>query len=205
MRRPRAAAAALSALAAAALTGCGIQETDVIEAGGPATIQVFPNSGGGLVLFFRTPQKELTPVIRYLEGENPASPGNPDAGSEDAENPGNRTAEAVTALFRGPQGKERAAGLTDGLPAMGPQAPVVRVMPPEQGGVEVTLPIALGGLDDLGMRQLVCTIAFSQDAEGLTPVHLRGTDGALEQANCDADIDLGLQPRPSPTTLPSRS
>lgn len=47
------------------------------------------------------------------------------------------------------------------------------------------------------MRQLVCTIAFSEDPEGLTPVHLRGTDGPLEQANCDADIDLGVQPRPT--------
>ncbi|MGW1884778.1 hypothetical protein [Streptomyces sp. NPDC001970] len=203
MRRLSVTAAALTALASAALSGCGIQESDVIEAGGPATIQVFPNSQNGLVLFFRTSQKELTPVIRYREGDGPGNLGTPDAGTAVPANREKRTAEAIIGLFRGPQGKERTAGLTGGLPAMGPGSPAVRSMPPGQGGVEVTLPIALGGLDDLAIRQLVCTIAFSRDAEGLTPVHLRGTDGALERAGCDADVDLGVRPRPSPTALPS--
>ncbi|WP_351237599.1 hypothetical protein [Streptomyces sp. NPDC002133] len=205
MRRLSVTAAALTALASAALSGCGIQESDVIEAGGPATIQVFPNSQVGLVLFFRTSQKELTPVIRYPEGEGPGNSGISGAGTAVPANREKRTAAAITGLFRGPQGKERTAGLTDGLPAMGPGGPDVRSMPPGQGGVEVTLPIALGGLDDLAIRQLVCTIAFSRDSEGLTPVHLRGTDGALERAGCDADVDLGVHPRPSPTVLPTLS
>ncbi|MGW2559830.1 hypothetical protein ACWCXB_11400 [Streptomyces sp. NPDC001514] len=190
MRRLPVTGAALAALASAALTGCGIQESDVIEAGGPATVQVFPHSRDGTVLFFRTPQGEPAPVIRPLKELLKE-------GAEDPGGPGGPTAAAVVALFDGPRADERAAGLTDGLPALGPGDPVVRAMPPERGGVEVTLPVALGSLDDLALRQLVCTIAFSEDAEGLTPVHLRGDDGALGQANCDADVDLGVLPRPT--------
>ncbi|MFC9915713.1 hypothetical protein [Streptomyces sp. NPDC127197] len=197
MRRQRAAAAALSALAAAVLTGCGIQETDVIEAGGPPTIQVFPHGGDGLVLFFRTPQQELVPVIRDPKGDAEEMPQNGPAGTRDPEEPEDATARAVTELFGGPYGKERAAGLIDGLPALGPGGPAVRTLPPEQGGVEVTLPVALATLDDLAIRQLVCTIAFSRDADGQTSVYLRGDDGALERTSCDADVDHGVLPRPT--------
>ncbi|MFF3684504.1 hypothetical protein [Streptomyces sp. NPDC002187] len=183
MRRLRCAAALLAA--APVLTGCGIQETDVVQAGGPATIQVFPQSSTGMVLFFRSPDGELLPVIRSLEGE-----------FEDPQSPGASTGETLSVLFAGPAERDRAAGLTTGLPELPPGA-TLRAAPSDRSGVEVTLPIALGRLDDTALRQLVCTTAFSEDPEGLTPVHLRGTDGPLEQANCDADIDLGVQPRPT--------
>ncbi|UYQ61932.1 hypothetical protein [Streptomyces peucetius] len=186
--------AVLAGLAALLLGGCGVPETDVIAAGGPATVQVFPVSSNGLVLFFRSPDGELMPVIRFLDSgfESPESP----------ESPGASTPETVTALFAGPVENERTAGLTDGLPEL-PRGGLVRVVPDPQGGVEVTLPIVLGDLDHLAVRQLVCTVAFTEDTEGRTPVRLRGTDTVLEQAVCDADIDLGRLPRP--TTVPAAS
>lgn len=187
----RRSAAVLAGLATLLLGGCGVPETDVIEAGGPATVQVFPESSTGLVLFFRSPDGELMPVIRFLEGEFEA----PDS-------PGAGTHTTVAALFAGPLPNERRAGLTDGLPEL-PGRNAVRAVPHPEGGVEVTLPIALGDLDDLAVRQLVCTIAFTEDDEGLTPVRLRGTDTALEPAVCDADVDLGRLPRP--TTAPAAS
>lgn len=175
----------LALLATLLLGGCGLQETDVIEAGGPATIQVYPQVATGLMLFFRSPDGELMPVIRLLEGEMTA----PDS-------PGVETDKTVVALFTGPTEDERAAGLTDGLPEL-PRDALVRVVPHPRGGVEVRLPIALGDLDDLAVRQLVCTIAFTEEADGRGAVHLRGTDSALESTNCDADVDLGRLPRPT--------
>ncbi|WP_455354007.1 hypothetical protein [Streptomyces sp. SYSU K217416] len=182
-RRPAAASSAF--LAGLLLTGCGIQDTDVIEAGGPATIQVFPHSPSGMVLFFRSPSGELMPVIRFLEGE-----------AESPESPGASTPKTVAALFGGPVGNERKAGLTAGLPPL-PEGGRIDEAPHPQGGVEVTLPIALADLDDTAVRQLVCTIAFTHDAEGTTGVGLRGTDGTLGHTNCDADADMGRLPRPT--------
>ncbi|GGW27099.1 hypothetical protein [Streptomyces xantholiticus] len=187
----RRSAAVLAGLATLLLGGCGVPETDVIEAGGPATVQVFPEASSGLVLFLRSPDGELMPVIRFLEGE-----------LEEPDSPGAGTPTTVAALFAGPLPNERRAGLTDGLPEL-PGRTAVRAVPYREGGVEVTLPIAVGDLDDLAVRQLVCTIAFTEDDEGLTPVRLRGTDTALEPAVCDEDIDLGRLPRP--TTAPAAS
>ncbi|MFF3326803.1 hypothetical protein [Streptomyces sp. NPDC002889] len=183
MRRLPAAVAALAA--ALALAGCGIQETDVIEAGGPATVQVVPHSPTGMVLFFRSPDGEPMPVVRYLEGE-----------FADNRNPGTSTPETVAALFDGPIGNERKAGLTTGLPLL-PLGRQVRVESGAEGGVVVRLPIALDSLDDTAVRQLICTIAFTEDAEGRSGVVLRGTDVTLGHANCDVDIDLGRLPRPT--------
>jgi hypothetical protein len=46
------------------LGGCGIQETDVIEAGAPASFQAFFDREYEMLLFFRSPGGGLSVVIR---------------------------------------------------------------------------------------------------------------------------------------------
>ncbi|TDC76592.1 hypothetical protein [Streptomyces hainanensis] len=190
-RRPRPrppALVALSALAAPVLGGCGVPETDVIAAGAPATVEVYPYPPTGIVLFFRSPEGRLMPVIRFAD-EAPDVPGPGDS-------PGVSTQQTVAELFVGPLENEREAGLVDGLPEF-PFEGIARTAPYRDGGVEVTLPIDLRDLDDLGVRQVVCTIAFTEDAEGRTPVRLRGIDTALPPAVCDVDADAGGLPVPT--------
>ncbi|GAB2876448.1 hypothetical protein [Streptomyces mayteni] len=182
MRPRRPALVALAVLPALLLGGCGVPETDVVAAGAPATAEVYPYPPTGMVLFLRSPEGRLMPVIRFVD-EAPDVPGPGDS-------PGVSTPQTVAELFVGPLANERAAGLTDGLPEF-PFEGIARVAPYRDDGVEVTLPIDLGDLDDLGVRQVVCTIAFTEDAEGQTPVRLRGIDTALPPAVCDADVDGG--------------
>jgi hypothetical protein len=187
-------AAVLAAVAALSLGGCGVPETDVIEAGGPAAIKV-PRSSGALFLFFRSPDGRLMPMLRYL-----------DMADFPPETPGVPTSRAVAELLAGPRASERKTGLVDGLPDL-PFEGVARAEPHPEGGVEVTLPIPVGELDGLAVRQLVCTAAFAEDANGRTPVRLRGTDTALEPAVCDEDVDFGGLPSrtTSPATAPLAS
>ncbi|MFD3482764.1 hypothetical protein [Streptomyces sp. NPDC058665] len=190
-------------LLALQLTGCDIQSTDAIDAGGPATIQVFPSREDRTLLFFRS-EGALMPVARpgaYVPPQDPA-----DLSDQPTADPATAGTKALVALFGGLLPNEREVGLTDGLPDLPDQ-------PGDGGGdgggdgesprVELTkddrtlaiLPLALSGLDDTAVRQVICTVAFARDAEGSRPVLLRGTDGTMEPANCDADIDLGVQPR----------
>ncbi|MGW7362728.1 GerMN domain-containing protein [Streptomyces sp. NPDC054841] len=198
MRRLPTAVAALAASAALLLTGCGIQETDVIEAGGPATIEVFPGNERRMLLFFRSPEGELLPVSRE-----------PDGLFEDARSDPKSMARTLAALFRGPTENERAAGLTTGLPVLPTGSALREAGPAADGGVEVTLSIALDELDETALRQLICTIAYAEEADARILVHLRGTDSALEPAQCDADVDASRAPRPEsvpgPTRMPSPS
>ncbi|GAA2505855.1 hypothetical protein [Streptomyces gobitricini] len=182
MRRRQ--AVALSAPAALLLAGCGIPETDVVAAGGPATVQIVPYPSTSLFLFFRSPDGRLMPVTRFLD-DAPETPDSPGVG----------TARTVSELFAGPLENERRVGLTDGLPDL-PETPV-RAAPHPDGGVEVMVPIDLNALDDLAIRQLVCTIAFTEDDGGRTPVRLRGADTALEPTFCDAHIGHDRLPRPA--------
>ncbi|MFE7753023.1 hypothetical protein [Streptomyces sp. NPDC057428] len=110
--RPAAAVAAL-----AALTACGIQETDVIGASGPATIDVLPARQVRMLLFFLSPDGTLVPVPRIVGGGDATVFGEEytletydEMGSAD---PAARppTAKAVAALLAGPQKAKRRAGL----------------------------------------------------------------------------------------------
>ncbi|GGK08205.1 hypothetical protein GCM10011583_45240 [Streptomyces camponoticapitis] len=193
-------------LSALLLTGCDIQSTDAIDAGDPATIQVFPSREDRTLLFFRS-GGALMPIARpsaYETMPDLSNPSNPsDRPTTDAATAGTKT---LVALLAGPLPAERAVGLSDGLPDL-PDLPDL----PGEGGrdrsprVELTkdartlatLPFALSSLDDLAVRQVICTVAFARDAEGGEPVVLRGTDGTLGPAGCDADIDLGVRPRPA--------
>ncbi|MBW1601079.1 hypothetical protein JJV70_02965 [Streptomyces sp. JJ66] len=186
MRRPRVAVLpALPALPALLLGGCAVPETDVIEAGGPAAVEVYPYPTTGMVLFFRSSEGRLMPVVRFEEDA-------PDVPTE-ADTPGVSTPETLATLFAGPLPGEREAGLTGGLPDF-PSEGVARSVTHPRGGVEVTLPIALAELDDLAVRQVVCTVAFTEDAEARTRVRLRGTDTALPSAGCGVTVDLGGTP-----------
>jgi len=185
MRRTRAhrrAAALAVAAAVPLLGGCGIQQTDVIEAGGPATIEAFFNRDDDVILFFRAPGGGLNPVIRtvrpsagfgsgYAEPDSAGTPGPP------------ATEKAVLALLAGPRKEDRAAGLTTALPPARAGA-TVKVEAVSGGTVTTALPLTLKELDTTALRQLTCTIAYSQAADGRIVVKLTGQDGASSSDTC---------------------
>ncbi|MEV4329232.1 hypothetical protein AB0K02_01580 [Streptomyces sp. NPDC049597] len=178
--------AVLAGLAAAvSLTACGIQESDVIEAGGPATVDVLPAREVRMLLFFYSPQGTLMPVSRYT--------GEP-FGDDAVERPRPSTAKTVAALLNGPSPEEEGYGLRSAvaLPALA-SAPEVE---PGRGTVVVTMAARVFDLTGAARRQLVCTIAYAEDAEGQTEVTLRGVDGTLAPARCDAGSG------PAPTDVP---
>ncbi|MFD7609525.1 hypothetical protein [Streptomyces sp. NPDC059828] len=199
MRRARlryryAAAAALPV--AALLAGCGIQETDVVEAGGPATIQTFVTRGNDMLLFFRAPDGELSPVIRTVYSESSGSAaGFPPGNTLDGEASPATTGRAVQALLAGPRKEDLAAGLGTGLPRAAPGGSLH--VAPEQGGISAGLPIALRGLDETALRQLVCTIAYAEDPEGGVMVRLTGQDISTAPAACGIDVHADAAPTSS--------
>ncbi|MGW0337601.1 hypothetical protein ACWD0J_38295 [Streptomyces sp. NPDC003011] len=186
-RTRRRAAAVAVVTAVPLLGGCGIQETDVIEAGGPASVQAFLDRDHDMLLFFRAPDGGLSPVIRTTASSSVFGDGYVEAGSED-QNLGDTagpvpTEKVVAALLAGPRKEDRAAGLSTSLPAARPGRNV-EVEPSPGGRVTTRLPFALTGLDSTALRQLTCTIAYSQDADGQVVVELRGQDGASRSGTC---------------------
>ncbi|MEV7884938.1 hypothetical protein ACWD3I_08220 [Streptomyces sp. NPDC002817] len=186
MRRRVSAVALAVAAGVPLLGGCGIQETDVIEAGGPASVQAFLNREDDMLLFFRSPDGGLSPVIRSAGPETVSGEGSAvhttTAGDQDATQPV-PTEKVVSALLAGPADEDRAAGLTTALPAARPGG-TVKVDASLSGRVTTRLPLALEGLDTIALRQLTCTIAYSQDADGRIVVELRGQDGASRSGTC---------------------
>ncbi|MGO4757678.1 hypothetical protein AB4212_55300, partial [Streptomyces sp. 2MCAF27] len=98
----------LPVVAAVLLTGCGVRQSDVIEAGGPATVTVFPAAEQRQIVFFVSSEGRLTPVSGRVftdtdrEGEY-----------ENRKVPGEM---ALSMLLFGPSEKARAAGLHTELP-----------------------------------------------------------------------------------------
>ncbi|GAA4064485.1 hypothetical protein [Streptomyces shaanxiensis] len=188
--RRRAAPVAVALAFAAAvplLGGCGIQETDVIEAGGPASFQAFLDRDYDMLLFFRSPDGGLSAVIRTTEppaefGDAYAQSGSGDQNSSDPAGPV-PTEKVVLALLAGPRKEDRAAGLSTSLPAARPGGTVEVDLSPD-GKVTTRLPLALEGLSSTALRQLTCTIAYSQDADGQVTVELTGQDGASRSGTC---------------------
>ncbi|MYT39196.1 hypothetical protein GTY66_24645 [Streptomyces sp. SID8356] len=168
------------------LGGCGIRGTDVIEAGGPATVEAFYNREDDMMLFFRAPDGAVRPVIRAVGppvvfGEEYTAPRDPGPVP---------TEEVVTALLAGPGRPDRAAGLTTALPAPRPGGEVgVTLVAADR--VVVRLPVALKGLDATAVDQLSCTIAFSRDPAGRFVVELEGRDGTSRSGTCPlASVDF---------------
>ncbi|GAB2958611.1 hypothetical protein GCM10023080_018040 [Streptomyces pseudoechinosporeus] len=211
MRRARTrrhAAAVAVAATVPLLGGCGIQETDVIEAGGPASIQAFFDRDGEMLLFFHSPDGGLSPVIRTTGPSTRFGDGYVEAGPGD-ENPGDTagpvpTEKVVSALLAGPRKEDRAAGLGTSLPAARPGG-TVEVKLSSGGKVTTRLPLALEGLNSTALRQLTCTIAYSQDADGQVVVELTGQDGASRSGTCGlapgntGNVPTETEPRARPT------
>lgn len=148
-RRRRGSAAAVAFTVAAAvplLGGCGIQETDVIAAGGPASFQAFLNREYDMLLFFRSPDGGLSPVIRTVT-RPPADfgysyeSGSADQIPDDTAGP-IPTEKIVTALLAGPREEDRAAGLETSSPLPAPAGPS-RSSPSRAAGSGPACPLPL--------------------------------------------------------------
>ncbi|MER5220574.1 hypothetical protein [Streptomyces flaveus] len=188
-RHRRVPAVALAVAVAAAvplLGGCGIRGTDVIEAGGPASIAAFVNPDYDMLIFFRSPDGGLSPVVRatipsdaVFGTEYLVSGDVEDSGVTEGPVP---TEKVVWSLLAGLQEKDRAAGLSTSLPAVRPGGTVK--VASSGGRVTARLPLALEGLDSTALRQLTCTIAYSQGGDGAAVVELIGQDGASRSDTC---------------------
>ncbi|MFC3573107.1 hypothetical protein ACFOZ0_07410 [Streptomyces yaanensis] len=175
MKRPRPAvgrAVAACATVAALLAGCGVQETDVIEVGGPATL-LAPDYKGQVLLFFVVGEGEeehLTTVVRQVAADGvPPDDAEPVAGPK-----------RISALFAGPQADERAAGLRTELPELKGRVEVET----NSGTVTIDLPLAVRRLGKMAVRQVVCTAAYVEGGDGGAPVIIKGDDETLPPARC---------------------
>ncbi|MCL7424830.1 hypothetical protein [Streptomyces sp. YS415] len=184
-RRRRRAAAAVLAAALPLLGACGIQETDVIEAGGPASFDAFLDRDDDMLLFFRSADGGLRPVIRtttptgqfgdeYIEAGSGVREVHNTVGLVPVE-------KVVAALLNGPRKEDRAAGLGTALPRADGTAEI-DALPGNR--VRARLPLALSSLDRTALAQLTCTIAHHWDGEGRTVVELTGQDGATSSETC---------------------
>ncbi|MEV6474191.1 hypothetical protein [Streptomyces sp. NPDC051657] len=167
--------------------GCGIQASDAIEAGGPATVEAFLNRDNDMLLFFRSPDGGLSPVIRAVGpsagfGDEYVEPG---ADERDPAGPAGPapTEKVVLALLSGPGRTDRAAGLTTALPAVR-AGRTVAVEVASDGGIAVRLPLAVQELDATALRQLMCTIAYNEATDGRGVVTLTGQDGTKRSGTC---------------------
>ncbi|MFE6358678.1 hypothetical protein ACFVP3_01480 [Streptomyces sp. NPDC057806] len=190
-RRRRRAAAAVLAAALPLLGACGIQETDVIEAGGPASFDAFLDRDYDMVLFFRSADGGLRPVIRTTgssgvsSGQYVGEGAGGQFGGEASGDPAGPVAaeKVVAALLGGPRKEDRAAGLGTALPPAARGGSVeIEALP--RNRVAARLPLALASLDSTALAQLTCTIAYSQDADGQAVVELTGQDGATSSETC---------------------
>ncbi|WCH92548.1 hypothetical protein POD33_10650 [Streptomyces moderatus] len=189
-RTRRFAVAVAVAVAVPMLGACGIRGTDVIEAGGPASFQAFLNRDTDMLLFFRAPDGSLAPVIRTVESSTEFGDGYSESGSGDAGEDPIPTEKVVLALLSGPRTEDRAAGLTSTLPT--PRlGTTIKLDRSRNDRIKADLPIALAPLDTTAVRQLTCTIAYSEEADGRLAVELTGQDGTSKSGTCGLDPDRG--------------
>ncbi|MFF4171867.1 hypothetical protein [Streptomyces sp. NPDC001744] len=198
--RRRTAAALLSGLAAlVALAGCGIRESDVVEAGGAATVIVGPVPEDRMVLYFLGPDGRTMPVVRDVgrSGLPPVGPGDGRArydrsgpgyeGPTASPGPGRiLTDKTLAALLAGPRDTETAAGVTTALPGGGTRAPRVEADPAGSASARLLrTPFAVRGLSEGAVLQLVCTTAYAEHPAGRIEVTVSGPDGTLPAARCE--------------------
>lgn len=197
----RAAALALAmALGAVPLAGCGVQATDVIEAGSPPTLYVPSGYENWMLLFFRAPDGRLLPVARSRT----------EALSQQSPPP--YSPKALAALFMGPRPEDRDLGLSTALPKVrgwaqsGPTQEPNRgdeaSTPPKDDITTVFLSVRLSALDDTAVQQVICTVAYADSVDGSRRVALRGTDALMEPAGCGVDVNWDDVPRPGRVLLP---
>ncbi|MEU0399758.1 hypothetical protein ABZ318_05840 [Streptomyces sp. NPDC006197] len=194
--------AAAVLLGTVALAACGIQGTDVVEAGGAATVAVAPAPEFRMVLYFLGPDGRPVPVVRELgppvpettfssgdsESTEDRKAREPDSGWARAPR-GTRVAaaQALAALLAGPSGVDAAAGLTTDLPASSKPPFVEELEHPTPEGrrvVRLLSPFPVKGLSEAAVQQLVCTTAYAEDGGGMVDVSLVGVDGTLPAIRC---------------------
>ncbi|KOX30891.1 hypothetical protein ADL06_11445 [Streptomyces sp. NRRL F-6491] len=185
-----------------ALAGCGIQKSDVVEAGGAATVVVQPVPEERMVLYFLDPDGQSMPMARDTgpQAPFPTQPvGGPEADrvpydgfgpgyetSADAPRGGRIPADKVlAALMAGPRPHEAAAGATTALPRGEDLAPHVEAGPAGSDSARLRAPFPVRGLPAAAVRQLVCTTAYAQHPAGRTEVTISGADGTLPAARCE--------------------
>ncbi|MFE6714676.1 hypothetical protein [Streptomyces sp. NPDC057695] len=194
-RRRRMAAALLALLLPAAVAGCGIQKSDVVEAGGAATVKAQPPPGDRVVLYFVDADGRSMPVARGLGVPGPGDGSPTDFFGPDYEisRDAMATDKILAMLVAGPRPYEVAAGITTDLPAADAGSPTVlqdSTGDPATGTrtrrlVWVRTPFPVKKLSEAGVHQLVCTTAYAEDDAGLVDVSLSGPDGILPTARCD--------------------
>ncbi|MFF5387159.1 hypothetical protein ACFY5H_02150 [Streptomyces sp. NPDC013012] len=182
------------------LAGCGIRETDVVEAGGAATVLVQPVPEDRMTLYFVGPDGRMMPMVRdtgrpWPSTTSPAGETVPydGFGPEYEISAGALRRERVTtekvlaALMAGPVDREAAAGATTALPQGGKGAPRVEAGPggPSARTRRLRVSFPVQGLPEAAVRQLVCTTAFAEDPTGRTEVTVTGPDGSLPAAGCE--------------------
>ncbi|MFI6051378.1 hypothetical protein ACIBCO_14970 [Streptomyces violascens] len=147
---PRALAALALLPAGLLAVGCGIQSTDVIAVGGPASAQAVPPDAdaGGTVLYFAGPDG-LMPVLRAA-----------------------RSGPQLSLLFAGPTEEEAAAGIRTELPP-GRGASKLSLA---RGMITVALDRDVAGLTPLAQQQIACTVVQSVAPGGKLKVTITGTD-----------------------------
>ncbi|MER5963268.1 hypothetical protein [Streptomyces sp. NPDC002057] len=195
--------AAVALLALLALAGCGIQETDVVEAGGAATVIVQPIPEDRIVLYFLGPDGRSMPVARdprSPEGVPTSSDGSgadgvpfdgfgPDyeVSADDLRRSGAGTDKVLAMLLAGPRADEAAVGITTALPRAGAPriVPTDGATPVARRLLRLRAPFPVTSLSEAAVRQLVCTTAYASDPAGLVDVSVSGTDGTLPTARCD--------------------
>ncbi|MFG2328419.1 hypothetical protein ACGFMM_02220 [Streptomyces sp. NPDC048604] len=178
-RRPAARRGLARGLAAllglCALAGCGIQNTEVVEAGAGAPVTVRPAKGARLMLFFVAADGRLMPVVRDVG-----------LGGDRAEY---RVATDVVlrALYNGPDARERAAGATTRLTE---QRKVHAGSEVRSGGrrvIVVGVAGTVGDLDPVAVRQLVCTAGYAEAPGQDLQVEVVGVDGPLPATRCELE------------------
>ncbi|MFJ5075681.1 hypothetical protein ACIP8Z_13885 [Streptomyces sp. NPDC088553] len=209
-RRRAAAVALLALLTPPALAGCGIQKSDVVEAGGAATLHVGPQIlEERIVLYFVGPDGRSMPVTRDIGRPYPET-SSPSGGSgehvptdvfgpgyeisrDDLRRGGIVTDKILAMLLAGPRENERAAGIATALPEAKGDTPTMLQASEGNGStgtparrlIWVRTPFPVKKLSEAGVRQLVCTTAYAEHPAGLVEVSLSGPDGILPTARCD--------------------
>ncbi|MFE9135710.1 hypothetical protein [Streptomyces sp. NPDC007355] len=206
MRRRPAGAALLGLLA---LAGCGIQKSDVVEAGGAATVVIQPIPEERMVLFFLGPEGLPMPVVREAGPRDlrptptPSGPGDTlvpydgfgpeyEVAADALTVRGLPTDKVLAALLAGPGPDEAGVGITTALPRSA-RAPRVEAVGTGRKGTVVEgrvllrlrAPFPVRKLSEAAVRQLVCTTAFAAHPAGVVEVSVIGLDGELPGTRCD--------------------
>ncbi|MER7986001.1 hypothetical protein ABTY53_10415 [Streptomyces noursei] len=175
----------LAGVLTATLAGCGIEPTDVIDAGEPATGVRAPGKPTANVQLFFYGADGLHPATRPAR-----EPLDPQA--------------AVDLLVKGPNHAERMRGLSSVVPKF--PAPLTATS--SAGQVVITLPVNAKLLDPASLNQLVCTAANARvpgnRPPGQVTVTLVGAGVRVGPMVCGGSNAFPLvQPSPTGPTGPS--